>query len=282
MRRLAQILLGPLLWVLLPAVAQANTVTIPGAVCALFPAGCQGGGALRLDAIITQNGLFSLQIGFVALMVGMLFYYAVTLITSSINGDESALRDSKSAFAYAIAGAAVASFSVVIVAAFQVGNAASPLPNYSVLQGIFGSIYLFFKVALGVALTANIVLQAFRLITSQGSDELITRARKRLIAGFLGVGVVLLANAFIVSVDPSEQGVTPASAIREIAGVVNFLLTLTGAITLGALIIAGLLLMISVEESLKDKAKQIIRTSLITLLLILTSFVIVNLFIAFQ
>lgn len=288
MRALLRTLIGTLTWTLLPTLAAAeNCIEVPAAFCSLFPMGCQGGGCLSgtgaefVDTYLSTTGLLTLQICFVAVMVGMLFYYSSTLITKSLSGNESAISESKTAFTYAIAGSAVASFSVLIVGAFNVGLGGN-IPNYDILDIIFGNIYTFFKVMLGIALTVNIVLQAFRLITSQGSDELTGRARKRLISGFLGVGVVLLANAFIVSVSPEGLGRTPNATIMQIAGVVNFLLTLVGAMTLGALLIAGLLLIISVDEGLKDTAKKIIRTSLFTLFLILLSFVILNFFIAFD
>lgn len=283
MKNAFRTLIGTLAWFLLPGLAAAeNVITVPAQICALFPAGCQVGGVFGLDTYITQRGLLTLQVGFVALMVGMLFYYSASLISKSLSGNESAISESKTAFTYAIAGAAIASLSGLIALAFSPTANVNQVMDYSITTRIFDDIYVFFKVMLGIALTANIVLQAFRLITSQGSDELVGRARKRLISGFLGVGVVLLANAFIVSLRPDKEGATPAATIIQIAGVVNFLLTLVGAMVLGAVIIAGFLLIISVDEGLKDTAKKMIRTSLFTLLLILLSFVILNFFIAFE
>jgi len=238
---------------------------------------CATGGAVGLDIFLTQTVFASLQILFTALLILMMFIYSATLVLKS--GDESAISEARLAFIYAIAGAAFVSGAMWITAAFSPNTPEifDPVPAYTFTNNI----YLYFRMALGVVLTANLVLQAFRLITSEGNDELIGRARKRILASFIGVGVVLLARPFVDAFIPDASDGGPGNVIivDEIVGVANFLLVLLSGAAVIAIIVAGIMLVVSLDESLKDKAKQIVRTSLISLAIVLAAYALVNSFI---
>ncbi|MDB4978999.1 MAG: hypothetical protein JWM56_1185 [Candidatus Peribacteria bacterium] len=256
--------------------AHAAGVNPPIVCGSLLPCFVGTGGIAGLDEYLTNKVFVILQVGFVALLILMLFSYAANLIGGS--GDENKVSEAKLAYTYAIAGAAVVSCAMWIVSAFTPYNSAgivNPIP----IGSIYTNVYLYLRLALGTVLTANTVLQAFRLITSQGSDDLVGRARKRLLASFVGVGFVLLANTLVVIFNPAVGDADPGLIVTEIAGVANFLLTLLGGAAVIAIIVAGFLLVISVDEGLKEKAKQMVITSIIALAVALASFALVNAFI---
>ena len=133
----------------------------------------------------------------------------------------------------------------------------------------------------------NIVIQGARLIAAQSQEDA-EKAKKRLLYGFVGVGIILLANRMVLAVFPdtvpcSSGGVSgsggDSSIISiEMVGIANFLLAAFGLMVVVAIIIAGIYLVVSVKEDNKEKAKQIIKTSIIALAVIIAAFAIVNAF----
>ncbi len=267
-------LLGPLLALApLPALAYSLDARWTS-ICSIV--GCRPViGSVGLSLYVADIIIPGLQLLFVGLLVVMLFVYGAQLVFRS--NEESSIAESKLAYTYAITGAAIVSFANWLTRAFSPVNHPSAIVEYSFIKPGFGKVYMFMKLLLGAAFTANLVLQAFRLITAQGSDELIGRARKRFLASFVGVAIVLLANTIITAVNPELSGNAGLIA-DEIIGVANFLLTLLAIAAIGAIIVAGILLVVSVDEQLKERAKQIARTTVISLAVILASFVLVNTF----
>lgn len=66
----------------------------------------------------------------------------------------------------------------------------------------------------------------------------------------------------------------------EVVGIANFLITLVGALCVVAMILAGIAYVISVDESYKDSAKTAIKVSIVTLVIMLLSYAIVNTFLS--
>jgi hypothetical protein len=239
-----------------------------------------GGGVAGLSQYIATNILAALEIGFIALAVVMLFVYAASFVFAG--HDENAVTESRLAYVHAITGAALVGLAHLLVQAFSPTETGSNIVNVAPLKTGFGNVVFYFRILLAIALTFNIVYQGFRLIMSQTQEDG-EKARKRLLYGFIGVAIVLLAQAIVRAFD--VEGVlggtgSPTGIAVEIVGIANFLLTLIGAMAVFALIIAGVLLLVSVDESLKDKAKTIVKTTVITLAVVLVSFALVNTVIA--
>jgi len=241
------------------------------------PPGTTGGGMAGFVAYVGQlvpilRGVF---IGFAFLM---LFLYAAMMILYS--NDESAKTEAKSAYAYAMIGMAVVGLSSFIAAAI----APSPIaPDASFVRPGFLTPSLenmmnYAKWTVAIALMVNIVIQGFRLVLSQGEQEYIDRARKRLFMSFVGAMLVILAQAIVVAVNPG-MGANLNGLTDEGMGIANFLLAFVGTGAVIAIIIAGIFLVVSVDESLKEKAKTIIKSSIIALLVVLVSYALVNTFI---
>lgn len=245
-------------------------------------AGCAGGGGIvALETYVRVKIVNAMGIAFVGVAAIMLFIYATSLVVQS--EDENRVKEIRTGYAYAITGAALVALAHFLVSAFSPNaNTAGVIVSTAPLQSGFGQVITYFKLVLAIVLIVNIVIQAVLLIGAP-SEETSTRAKKQLLFGFIGVAIVLLANAMVSAVDKDNvlggTG-TAADITLQIVGVANFLLSIFGLLAVAALIVAGVMLVISVEETLKDKAKMIVKTTIISLAVVLGAFIIVNTFLA--
>ncbi|MFA6039251.1 MAG: hypothetical protein WCV62_00790 [Candidatus Peribacteraceae bacterium] len=251
---------------LAPAAAWALEVTPP--------AGGMGGGFAGLVAYIWFHVVPMLQGVFVAFAFFFLFLYAATMVLFS--HDESAMTEAKSAYTYAIVGMLIVGASTLIAQAIMPGSA--EFIHAEPLTPVLDNIIAYGKGAVAVVLVVNVVIQGFRLVISHGEQEYVDRARKRLFMSFVGTILVILAQAIVVAVNPG-MGANLNLLNEEAVGLANFLLAFIGAGVVIAIIVAGIYLVVSVDESLKDRAKGIIKTSIITLIVVLLSYALVNTFI---
>ncbi|MBI3332248.1 hypothetical protein HYZ99_04840 [Candidatus Peregrinibacteria bacterium] len=256
---------------------SAEALSIPINFCGMGGLACTGGGAGGLAGYVERVFVNALGIGFVGLAGAMFFYYAVQLITGS--NDESTVTEAKTAYGHAIAGGAIVSLAGAIVHAFTpgVGGPGSVLVNPIPVEIGFANAIEYFRLIIGTALIINTVVQGIRLILAQG-DEAISAARKRVLFGFIGVAIVLLANALVIAAYP-PAGANSDVINSELVGLANFFLTFFGFLCVVTLVVAGLMLVVSVDEGLKDKAKTVAKTAIIALAVIFSAFVIVNAFI---
>lgn len=267
------------LWVLfLPSIAHAFYID-PSSVmmlCDIVPCNASGGGAAGLSFYVLDRIVAALEIGIIAAAIICLFIAAAQM--TAFSSQENTVTESRTSYIYIIIGLAIIGLARWFVTAFSPVDTGSALVNTDIVEAGIGNIVIYFKLIISVTLTANIVLQAFRLITSQGQQEQVDKAKKRLIAGFIGAGIIMLANVIVVSVLP---GFASSGAIAiEIAGIANYILAILGFLSVLAIVAAGLLLVVSVDESLKEKAKSIIKTSIVGLIVVLTSYALVTAFIA--
>lgn len=280
MRRLPALVLG-LLAAFLPGSALA--FSIPINFCQFgFKIGlstkCMAGGAQGISDYMELYVVPTVGVLFLGVAVAMFFTYAVSILARS--HDESAVQESKIAYIHAITGAAIVSLAVYFVWAVSPDPRIGPGPNIvnrPYLEHGFQNVIYYIKLVLGTAMIVNIVVQAARLIASQGEEDG-TKAKQRLLYGFVGVAVILLANAMVTSAFP-PFGADPGIITDELVGLANFLLALFALIAVLAVIVAGIMLIVSFDEGLKDKAKSIVKTAIITLAVIIASYAIVNAFV---
>ncbi len=280
MRRLPALVLG-LIVALLPSNALA--FSIPINFCAFgFRVGlsgvCSAGGAQGISDYMTDVVVPTVGVIFMAVAVAMFFTYAISILARS--NDESGVQESKIAYMHAITGAAIVSLAVYFVYAFSPDPRIGPGPNIvnrAPLEIGFSNVIFYIKIILGTAMLVNIVIQAARLIVAQ-SDEDAEKAKQRLLYGFVGVAVILLANAMVRSAFP-PMGADAGGITSELVGLANFLLSAFALVAVLAVIIAGIMLVVSFDEGLKDKAKTIIKTAVITLAVIVASYSLVNAFV---
>jgi hypothetical protein len=143
-----------------------------------------------------------------------------------------------------------------------------------------------FKRFIGVIAVVMIVLSGTRMILALGKEDLIKQ--EKVVFFWVGFGLIMLAlNEVLVyafySKSQMEKGIAaPATeaeiiqGIAEFAAVITWLLTFLGIIALGAVVYGGFLLVINwgFEEGV-EKAKNIITSAIIGLIVIFTSYAIV-------
>jgi hypothetical protein len=258
---------------------EALAYTLPAGwavgICGIIPCTGGGGGAFGLSVYVFSRIIFAIQVGFLGIAFVMFFTYAATLVLGS--HDQTYVSEAKTAYAHLITGGAIVSLAHLIVLAVSPVEVGDVVVNpYPIVGGITNAIF-YFRIILATALTVNLVIQATRLIIAQGAEET-EKVKRRLIHGFVGVAIVLLANSLVVAVDPSVG--TPSSVIAiEFRGIANFLLAALGVLVVIALLAAGILLVISIDEQLKEKAKMVVKTTIIALTVVLAAYALVNAFI---
>lgn len=258
-----------LLGLLLPLLTQAQIPPCP--VGSILP--CGGGGSLGLSLYVGNVIFPAVRIGFVAIAIVMFTAYAGRLLMES--EEESTITDIKNAYSQAVVGAVIICISTFIVDGFgRSANATivNPGPVTFAIANIIG----YFKLSIGVLLSIVITTQGIRLMLLQGQESEIEQARKKFFHSLLGVAVILLANALVAAVQPGQQSIIVNDEIR---GIVNVGLEVLAALSVLSLMVAGFFLVISIDDSLKDRAKKIVFGTVITLIVVLSAYTIVNYFI---
>jgi hypothetical protein len=263
MRFLWPLLLG-VLW---PALGHAQLNPCP--LGSMLP--CTTGGAQGLASFISLEVGPELRIAFAGVLLMFLVYYAVRMIAES--GDESTVTEIKQAYGYAVTGAILISVAGLIV--MGVGNEARGTLINSEQGGplwtIFSTIIVAMRWLLGVAVMATLAIQGMRLIVIQEESEM-EKQKKRFFNAVVGVVIVVLASVLVDAVVTSRSGLLGP----EVAGLVNFLLEAFGFLAVLSFIVAGIFLIFSVNEASADRAKTIMKGTVISLIVVFLSFAIVN------
>lgn len=262
---------------LLPQIAgaQINPCFLPGLPC------LPGTGATGMANYLSGFILTGAKTAFLAVAIIFFFYYGIRLLFEG--EDENTVTEVKSAYGYGIAGAAIVSLSSLFADSFSNPTLIiNPVP----IEGGLGLVILFMRLAVSISMSAAIVYMGVRLILLQGQESEIEEQKKRFFNGLLGVAIIILANTVVGAVFPStllgtvmgnSGSVTIAS---EIVGIINFILTLLGAMALLAFVIAGIMLIFAADDALKDRAKKTIFTTVVTLIIVFSSLLIIHFILA--
>lgn len=272
--RFPRLLLPGIAALLLPLQSMAQVVipanTAPW-TCGLVPGlPCVAGGFLGFSAYILATIIPALQAVFLSLATLFFFYYAMRLVWDS--DDENTVTEVKSAYGYAISGAAFVTVAGLIAQAVGTGARATLINQGPVLTAL-DSIILYMRLMVSAAVSALVVFQGVRLILLQGQESEMEQQRKRFFHSLVGVAIIILANVAVTVFVPT----TPVTVfVIEIVGIINFLLQILGALALLAVIVAGVMLVVSVDDGLKDRAKKSIFTAVIALVVVLSCYLIIN------
>ena len=262
--RLARLVV-PLCALCLPRIAYADInpcFTDLGLPC------LTGTGAAGLEIFARDFILKGAQTAFLALAILFFFYYAIRLILES--EEENTISEVKSAYGYGIAGAAIVSLAGFFASSFSDPDVViNPAP----IEGGLRLVILFMKLAVSISMTGAIVYLGVRLIMLQGQESEIEEQKKRFFHGLLGVAIILLAESVVFSFMPGAGSVILTA---EIIGIINFILTLLGAMAVLAFIIAGIMLVVATDDALKDRAKKSIFTTVITMIVVFSALLIVH------
>lgn len=215
-----------------------------------------------------------LRFGIVAIVFGMFAYYAIALLFSG--EDENAATQMKTAFGHAIAGCAVVGVAILI--SENIGSVTTPTNPLTGATGTQIRTGLektteYFKLLVGALVSLHVTYQGIRLIALQGKEEEVSKQKAKFFHGLIGVAVVLLANAIVSAVQPGNNANILSNEIR---GIANFLITLFGLLAVVAFMASAAMLMLSVDESWKEKGKKGMFGSVVVLIVVFSSWAIVR------
>ena len=232
-----------------------------------------GGGVAGLQAFIISTIFPMFQTLFLALALIMLFWYAMQLLLES--GEETTVTEAKQSYEYAIFGGAVVAFASVVVGSFGVGPGAAgtTLVTPGPITSAIIQFIIYLKATVSALVTVAIFIQGFRLIALQGSEGEMEKQKKQFFYTLVGVAMILLAEVVITAMQPpAGSGILS----DEIAGIASFVLAIFGLMAVIAIVTGGGMLVMSVDESMKDRAKNIIRGAVIAIVVVLASYSLVT------
>lgn len=269
MRRfLLPVALGIILTALLPVPLATGQ-----SWCLISNIPCVGDAAgLNLSQYIYLYFINFLRYAVVAVAFGMFVYYAFALLFAG--DDESATTKLKSSFAHLIFGCAVvslATFAADTILPTQGAGAVFLAPDIAAL-GLTRFI-LFFKLITGAAVSFHVTYQGLRLIALQGKEDEISRQKRKFFHGLIGVAIVLLVNAIIAAASPGNNA---GILSMQLQGIANFLLSLFGLLAVIAFIASAAMVLLSVDESNKEKGKKGMFGSVIVLIIVFSSWAIIR------
>ncbi len=224
-------------------------------------------GTALLSAFIKAHIIDQAMIAFSGVAGAAIFYYAVRMIVDAYN--EKAFTDVSNSFMYAIMGLIV----IGLAGAFTNSFFGTISPGL-LIPGINSVISFMIRAAEG-AFTLMVVIAGLRMITTEGDEGAFDKWKKVLIGNCIGAMVMLVANFIVIGVATRDAGVI----VAELVGIGLFMLTIIGFACVVALIIAGVLLIISIDESLRDRAKRIIIGTLISLIFVVATYSLIVIFV---
>lgn len=252
--------------VTLPTVPAVNPCPVP-----FIP--CGSGGAAGLSAYLWNNLFPAMRVLFIAVATLSFMQYGLKLLFDPDSSET--VTQTKVAYGYGIVACAIVGIATYVVEAVGQG-ARGTLINEAPVNTAIGNIVFYIRLTTATLVTVFLVIQGIRLIMKQGSEEEFTKAKTQFIHCIMGVAVILLANVLVVAFLPGNGSVILAA---EIVGIINFTLTFIGALAVVSIIIAGILLVVSVDESLKDRAKSAITIAVVGLIVAILSYILVRFFI---
>ncbi len=251
--------------------------SILGAILLLAPTTClAGSGATYVAQFLVPSLLREVMIAFWGIAAAFVFYYAVRAVLEAHK--EEASKDLAHSFIYVFSGFAIIALSGAFATGFGV-NSFSPglfttVNPLALDVGIRSVADFIIRMSAGI-FTLGVVATGLKMIASQGEASNFDKWRKVLVANCLGVVLMLTAFFVIHAISDVNAGLL----ISEMRGFAMYMLTLIGFACVIALIIAGILLIVSVDESLKDRAKTIVIGTLISLVIVMACYTLLLVFI---
>lgn len=227
-----------------------------------------GTGAAGLSNRITTFILTQVFTALVGIVTLMLFYYAIRMIAES--QDEGAIAKARKSFVYALIGFTVLAVRNPIIQSFTTAGNGNPF-NEGILGAQFGGIIGYIVILAEAIMVLMITFVGLQLIVGLGDEGAAESAKKRLLQYVAAAVLISLSRAIaLIVVTPGGQGIQ--RFYTEMYGLLSLVLTLLGAASVLAMIVAGILLIVSVDEALKERAKKIVIGTIIALVLTLMSY----------
>ena len=229
-----------------------------------FPALCNAGlGAQALSAFIIGHVFKEGLIAFWGISLVALLYYGAQMVINS--SKDQAYTDTTNSFLNALIGFVVIAAASTFASSFGAYDPSGLGPVIAKISTtlVYASSGIFILMA---------TLAGLQMVLTQGDEAEFGKWQKILLGNVIGVMIMFLSSILVNAVMAGNKTTT---IIDEMKGLAIFMLTLLGFLGAVALIVAGIMLIISIDESLRDKAKSIIIGTLITLVIVLASYTLI-------
>ncbi|MBU0458331.1 hypothetical protein KJ652_02495 [Patescibacteria group bacterium] len=268
--RLLGILTGMIVVLLIPS--EVLAISLPAG------AGCIDGGLLcsaDLAGFINTKLSAKGAIAFSGFLFAMLVFYGIRMLFAT--GDESSLTDIRKSISYAIFGTVMVSGATIISNSFtNSGTFGGVIVNTGALSsGILAPLKTFVVGLAGIALIIMITYQGFRLNLAEDEGQS-SAARKRFIEGLIGAAVICLVDPIVDAFIPSSQNMT--GLMSQFVGISRFLATIFGGLAVVAIVVGGMMLVVSPNDTMKDRGRQVIVGSIIAIIIVWSSYAIIRTF----
>ena len=241
---------------------------------------------------LTSPVFFALDMAKLALSgIAMIMIVVAAIKLISTTNEEDAAK-AKKTLIYAIAGMILIQLAEVIVRNMFFGEQGDAFENIAVtklyaeqtvaqVRNVIGLVEAF----LGIGAVLIIIIRGFKVMTSGGSEEELTKAKQHLGYAIAGLFVIMLSEVVIRGVVFPENGEAmpnPEIAKFIIVKIVNYVVGFISIIAFIALFYSGYLYVTSAgDEEATTKVKKIFTAAVIAVILAFGAFAIVNTLITF-
>lgn len=289
---IAAVLIGVILYFLSNSpLSAAGFFNLPGGDSFGDVPDPEGGTAVEKTQNLIVSLMYVVRVLMGAIGILLIVLYGFNLVVTGHN--EETVSKQKKALLWGIIGFALISVSASASAIFDFQQGSFLADEGEIIEraGIFDDrvtvIITLLKYVLGSVAIFMIVQSAFAIIVAGDKEEAITRERKQMIGGLIGIIIVIIAEFFvrrvIFKVDPNinynEAKVTidTAAGVSEIIAVTNFMVSFVGPVMVLGIVAGGLMYAFSAgDEEKATKAKKIMINSMIGVLIIYGAFAMVS------
>lgn len=218
------------------------------------------------------------------LMIGVsIIYFTLFMIQMSTSaGNEESIKAAQTNMLWAFMGFLVIGISTDFAEAFDPLRNNGAFVNEQVLENSQYRMISYIQMLASIIAIFYIFFAGFRMITSAGEEETITNQKNHIKWGFGGLIAIMLSDPIINRIFYPNKGQAGLGEdeirvlVSEGVGTLNFFLTFTGILATIALIVSGVMYIVSgADDGMREKAKTNLVTSLVAIVIILVSYVIV-------
>lgn len=239
-------------------------------------------GTEMVKDLITFNLIPIFKYVFIA--ISILFFSLSLFIIATASGDDDLIGKHKTTILWSLLGFALISLSAEIAQVFNPLDHPGEVANVEGAKTAFQKVIAYLQLALGIVSITTIFYAGFRLVVKGDDDDTISKQKKHIAWAIAGLAIAILADPLINGVFYPASGAPGEQEVKtfamQIIGVIKFALSFLGILAFAGFIFAGVLFVTSFgDEERHNKAKEIIIGSVIGIVIILSSFALINAFV---
>lgn len=250
----------------------------------VYTIGEDGNAVARIKALIWRNAVPL----FKYIMVAVSILYAILFLMQMIGsyGNQESISAAQKSLLWEFLGFLTIALAADIAEAFDPFRNNGVFVDKAIVEDSQYRLVSYIQMIGGIVAIFYIFFAGFRLITAQGEEELIEDQKKHIKWGLLGLITLMLSDVIINRIFypyEGEQGLGRAeiqTLIAEGVGVLRFFLAFTAVLAFISFLAAGVMYITSMgDDSATERARKIIFGSVVAIIIIVTSYLLVSVFI---